>query len=622
MISRIPLIALACAFALLGTIFVYAAPSRAAALSIQGVVTDATTGAPLAGACVTLGPPITCFARTDGSGAYFIDLEALAAQPGQTWDMYFLRSGYQTSYSGIFTVNTAVEFNQPLQPTGLAELCPAPSAAAPTQTVYLPNVTKALGGATGWQTPFIVQNTGGAPTKLEITFYRFLNGRCAVRRAVQSLAPGTSFADVPNNDTDLPGNTQFAVVVKSFGSNVVAVVNEHAGSGSRAEALAYDGLTQGATSVFLPNITRRFFGFVTPFIIQNLSGTSADVSARFVSFDGTVPPLTVQRSIPSGGSKFVDPNSDDKDVGAPGLVDGKQYAVTVTSSQPVSVVVNTHNDSPAVANPVAYSTDGITSGAAEVYGPYAAKNAAGVGRVSTIVVQNMGTTSITPSLAFLRLGTTGAPQLVTSPTTLAPGAAWAFDPRFTLGTTTPCSTPSATCLGDGEYTFVARAGADDGRIAVVVNLISPMTAMGYAASGQPAARYFLPNVTRTLCACPAPASEGGWTTPILIQSVTASAASVKWFRFSDGQLVTTQRVDLPAHGGVRVDPRTVSGLADDTQYAVVVEGIGGTLSAIVTELAPGGDNAMAYEGFGDPAAIPQPGPAAPPTPAPTASPQP
>jgi hypothetical protein len=398
-------------------------------------------------------------------------------------------------------------------------------------------------------------------------------------------------------------------------------VNEQAGSGDRSEAMAYDGLTQGATNVFLPNITRRFFGYVTPFVIQNLSATGADVTARFVSFDGTAPSVTVTRSIPAGASKFVDPNSDDKDVGAPGLIDGKQYAVTVTSSQPVSVVVNTQNDARSDTPPLAYSTDGIVSGAAQVYGPYAARNAPG-GRLSTIVVQNMGATTITPSLAFLRLGTTGAPQLVTSPNALAPGAAWAFDARFTLGTITPCTTPSATCLPDGEYTFVARAGADDGRIAVVVNLISPTTAMGYAGASQPAARYFLPNVTRTLCACPNPAPDKGWTTPILLQSVSASAASVKWFRFSDGQLVTTQQVSLPSQGGVRIDPRTVSGLTDDTQYAVVIEGIGGTVSAIVTELASGGDNAMTYEGFPDPAATAQPGPAASPTPAPTASPQP
>ena len=622
MIQSMKNVALACVLASLTTIFLYATPARSSSLFIQGVVTDATTGAILPGACITLGPPITCFTHTDGNGAYLIDLGDLAAQPGQTWDIYFLKAGYQTSYSGVFPVSGGVEFNQPLKPAGLAELCPAPSAATPTQTVFLPNITKTLGGASGWVTPFIVQNTGNAPTQLEITFLRFLNSQCVVRRTVQSLAPGTSFADVPNNDTDLPGNTQFAVVVKSFGSNVVAVVNEQAGSGERSEAMSFDGLTQGATSVFLPNITRRFFGFVTPFIIQNLSSTSADVSAKFVSFDGTAPNVTVARTIPGGASKFVDPNTDDKDVGAPGLIDGKQYAVTVTSDQQVAVVVNTQADARADQPPLAYSTDGITSGAATVYGPYASRNAGRGSAVSTIVVQNMGNTTITPTLAFLRLGTTGTPQQFTSPNALAPGAAWAFDPRFTLGTTTPCATPGATCLPDGEYSFVAGAGSPDGRIAVVVNIISAATAMGYAGSSQPAARLFLPNVTRTLCACPTPSFDKGWTTPIVLQSVSASAANVKWFRFSDGQLVATQQVALPAQGAVRIDPRGVSGLSDDTQYAVVVEGIGGTVSAVVTEFAPGGDNAMTYEAFSDGGALPIAGPPASPTPAPTAAPQP
>src|SRR5438093_13353652 len=109
----------------------------------------------------------------------------------------------------------------------------------PTQTDYLPYITRTLGGPTGFQTPFIVQNTGTIATSLEISFYRFSDGTCVVRRTVAGLAPGTSFADVPNNDTDLPGDAQFSVAVKSFGSSVVSVVNEHAGVGDRAEPLSY-----------------------------------------------------------------------------------------------------------------------------------------------------------------------------------------------------------------------------------------------------------------------------------------------------------------------------------------------------------------------------------------------
>ena len=591
--------------------------ARAFHASIRGYVTDATTGAPLADVCVTLGPPITCWTRTDASGGYFIDLAALAASDGSTWDLYFLKQPqYQTSYSEIFRVDGPVTFNQPLMPAGRAQACAPVVPGVPTQTVYLPNVTKTLGGSDGWQTPFIIQNTGAAATTLEITFFRFLNGQCVTRRVVSGLAPGTSFADVPNNDTDLPGDTQFAVVVRSFGSSVVAIVNQHAGSGARAEALAYVGTTQGATSVFLPNITRRFFGYVTPFIIQNLGTVTTTAVARFVSFDGTAPTVTASRTIDAGKSRFIDPNTE------PGLLDGKQYAVTVTAAQPLAVVVNTHNDAPSVAAPVAYSTNGIANGAPTLYGAYAAKNAGNAGRVTTIVVQNLGTTELRPSLLFLRLGQTGAPQQFISPQLVPPGGAWAFDPRFTLGTTTPCSQPSATCLGDGEYSFLAQAGSEGGVIAAAVNVISATTAMGYTATGEPGARFFLPNVTRTLCACPDPQFLKGWTTPILLQGITASAANLRWYRFRDGLLVHTQRVELPAQSALPIDPRFIAALADDTQYAVVVEGIGGTVNALVLEFAPGADNAMTYEGFSERGASPAPGPTAQPTAQPTQSPLP
>src|SRR5205823_5683220 len=78
-------------------------------------------------------------------------------------------------------------------------------------------------------------------------------------------------------------------------------------------------------------------------------------------------------------------------------------AVTVSANQPVAVVVNTQADKASVANPVASATDGITSGAATVYGAYAAKNAQGVGRRSSIIVQNLGGAAATPKITFTPL---------------------------------------------------------------------------------------------------------------------------------------------------------------------------------------------------------------------------
>ncbi|MDP9264708.1 MAG: hypothetical protein M3O91_01120, partial [Chloroflexota bacterium] len=314
------------------------APAAASDNDIHGYVTDLRTGIAISDVCITLGPPISCATYTDSAGFYRIDLSA--APGGIGWDLNLLKrsAGYQDFYTGIFVVNGPTQKDVAMLPVGYPAPVPciAPMGGTPTTTNYLPNITKFFGGLTGFQTPFIVQNTGTASTTLEVTFYRFSDGSCVTRRPVAALGPGRSFADVPNNDTDLPGNTQFSVVVRSFGSSIVSVVNEHQGVAARAEALSYDGFSAGAVSVSLPNIVRRFFGYHTPFIMQNLGGATTTVTARFVSFDGTVPVTFASRTIAPGQSKFVEPNSNDDALGAPGLADGKQYAVTLSSDQPIA----------------------------------------------------------------------------------------------------------------------------------------------------------------------------------------------------------------------------------------------------------------------------------------------
>lgn len=60
-----------------------------------------------------------------------------------------------------------------------------------------------------------------------------------------------------------------------------------------------------------------------------------------------------------------------------------------------------------------------------------------------------------------------------------------------------------------------------------------------------------------------------------------------------------QTLAIAPGSALRVDPRNVSG-SDDTQYAVADTGVGGSINAIVIELATGGDNATIYEGFAGP----------------------
>jgi len=186
----------------------------------------------------------------------------------------------------------------------------------PTSSAFLPNITKNLGGVFGWVTPFIVQNVGTTATDLQVSFYKFSDGSLVTCRKITGLGPGTSFADIPNNDADLPVETQFSVVVRSFGAQIVAVVNEHSGVGDRAEALSYNGFAAGSTTVSLPNIVRRFFGYHTPFIIQNLGTGPTVATATFVG-RASEPGATITRTIAAGQSQFIEPNVESS------LVDGR-----------------------------------------------------------------------------------------------------------------------------------------------------------------------------------------------------------------------------------------------------------------------------------------------------------
>jgi hypothetical protein len=476
--------------------------------------------------------------------------------------------------------------------------------AQPTTTIYLPNITKTLGGPDGWVTPFIVQNVGTVATTLEVSFYRFSDGALITCRKIGELQPYTSFADVPNNDVDLPADSQFAVVVRSFGAQVVAVVNEHQNehNASRAEALSYTGFSTGATSTYLPFAAKPTPGpcpsapqteltcnlrWLTTLIMQNLGSALATVTARFQSYDGALT-TTLTRTVLPGRSQFIDPSVE------PALAPGRYYAVTVISTQPVGVIVNAHDDAPSQTAPRAFSYNGVAQPATgDTLVPYVRRDG-GPARLlpAGVAIQNAGQSDATPTLTFQRLGGAGSVS-ISAPVPVKPGATWHFDPEIyaIVGGYQLCAVAGASrCIDVGEHSLVVSGGA----FAVVSAVLAPGSAMGFTGAPAQGNRAFVPNVTRTL------GGPGGWTTPILLQSNGATSAILRWYRFADGALMLRQTVGPLTRGAaIRIDPRSVAGLADNTQYAVVVDAQNGNLAAMVTELSfTGGDGTMAYEGFG------------------------
>jgi hypothetical protein len=455
----------------------------------------------------------------------------------------------------------------------------------PTTTLYLPNITKTLGGPQGWVTPFIVQNVGGSPTTLEVSFYSFVDGSLVTCRRIANLAPGTSFADVPNNDLDLPQDRQFSVVVRSYGSTVVAVVNEHQGQGSRAEALSYVGLSRGATKVFLPYLSKFYRSWLTTVVVQNLGTGPATVRADLRSYD-EARALSLTRLIQPGRAQFIDPSVE------PAIALNDELSGIISADQPIAVVVNAHNDAPSATAPRGFSYNGIPLPAGSTsYMPYVSKVDAGDSGPgdARVAIQNAGDTPAAPSLGFQSLGG-ASPVTISAPSPVAPGGVWLFDPQIykVAGGYQLCRNAGAgRCIAPGEHSLTVSGG----QFAVLNVQLTGATAMGLIAA-TPASKLYVPNVTRTL------GGALGWTTPIVVQSAGATGATLRWYRFADGNLVHTQSLTGLATGtSYKVDPRALPALSDDTQYAVVIEAAA-PVSAIVTELSSlGGDGAMAYEAF-------------------------
>lgn len=547
---------------------------------IVGKVTDAATGEALGNVCVVLGPSAArCWTATNSAGDYVIDLGE-TAPPGFNTDVQFFRTGY-ASVSRNVTVNndSATTLNVTLTrndggggaappadtPPNLVQRPPA-APTPPGFTVYLPNITRMLGGRFGWHTPFIIQNVGSVATNLSVKYYRFSDGSLVATRTA-TVQSGRSFVGSPNDEGDLPENAQFSVVITSTGAPVVAVVNEHQGQGAAAEALSYSGISVGSSKVYLPLVSKMAGGWLTTMIIQNLGVTSTTVTATFARIGATPGSAVISRAILPGRSQFIDPRSEAN------LVDGAEYAVTLTSEQPIGVVANAHNDLPGTAMPMGDSYNGVPAvSGTTTYLPYVAKNADGIGRTTRVVIQNAGIISAPPTITITPFG--GGSSTVIPAPLIEPGASYAFTPA----------------VADGEYSITIS----DGTFAALATTISPATAMFNTGSSTAANKLYMPNVTRTLSAGP---PDPGWTTPILIHSTGATSATLSWYRFADGVLVATQNVPLVTGATTRVNPATVSGLSDNTQYAVVLSSSSNVV-AIVTELnLSAGDNAMVYRAF-------------------------
>src|SRR5438093_6189677 len=229
-----------------------AAPAAAMTGTVTGKVVDSVTMQGIFDAHIYLGiPGAYIWAHTAVDGSFTIDLTPIQYNPSTPWQVYFVKPGYVTTPTNKFFMTTSgyVFGSDPANvpnPFPLVKLVVGPRATctdpgtgnpnppAVTSTVYLPNITRRLGGPDGFYTPFIIQNTGSTNTELEVSFYKFTDGSCVERYLIFNMAPCTSHSNNPNDtvlNPTLPDDAQCSVVVQSFCSKIDDGVYEQQGVG-------------------------------------------------------------------------------------------------------------------------------------------------------------------------------------------------------------------------------------------------------------------------------------------------------------------------------------------------------------------------------------------------------
>src|SRR5438552_10079537 len=191
---------------LLLTLALPATPVAAMTGTITGKLADSVTKAPIQGAEVYLGiPGAYIWAHTAADGSFTIDLTPIQYNPSTPWQVYFVKPGYVTTPTNKFFMTTSgyvfgsdpanVPNPFPLvkQLVGPRSSCTDagtgnPNPPALTSTVYLPNITRTLGGPDDIYTPILIHSTATANTAPSFTFYELTGPTCVERYLVFGVA--------------------------------------------------------------------------------------------------------------------------------------------------------------------------------------------------------------------------------------------------------------------------------------------------------------------------------------------------------------------------------------------------------------------------------------------------
>ena len=273
-------------------------------------------------------------------------------------------------------------------------------ATAGSTTQYVPMLFKGAFSGGTYNAALYIQNVSASAATLNLEFTD--SSGAVVYTKADTLDPHASKGYWLPAEAGLPNGFAGGVKVTST-QPILAVGRPHIG----AQVMTYNGMSSGATTAWLPMFFKNGFGsYNTALYVQNLTGSSANLTIQYINLNGTVA-CTDNDTLGANASKGYWSLSVACDTGS--LPSGFVGGVKVTSSQNILAVGRAHLGTQIT------TYNGFPGGATSAYVPMLFRNAfAGGFYDAALYLQNVSGSSATVAIEYLNSsGAVAATQNVT-----------------------------------------------------------------------------------------------------------------------------------------------------------------------------------------------------------------
>ncbi|MBN1136291.1 MAG: S8 family serine peptidase [Anaerolineae bacterium] len=269
--------------------------------------------------------------------------------------------------------------------TGLPSV--SPFGFAPGTTLYLPSYLKNFPPPNGkWQSYIVVENTGEAGTDVFAHYYNTAGNEVAApyyylpAGAIAQVEPPAGVPD--NGSVELTASEPLAAVVTQYRTE------------SPMKRSDFVSFSQGASTVYLPQVLRNYSNWVSSFRVRNLGTSQTHVRIDYYDTNGFV--WSESANIPSRG---VQEFWQGDDYLRPGQTGFNRSAVIVSEDgQPLAVICNQENNNPLGKQHQSYN--GFIAGSSALHLPAVER---GSEWNTDILVQAVGGSAATIYVTFFDL---------------------------------------------------------------------------------------------------------------------------------------------------------------------------------------------------------------------------